>query len=183
MTIKHTFIKDCFLLTPTVFNDERGSFFEAFNQKAFRELSNLDIQFVQDNQSVSKKNVLRGLHLQLGEHSQSKLVRVIKGEVLDVCVDVRKGSKTFGKHISHKLSDKNNHQLFIPKGCAHGFLVLSEEAIVNYKCDAFYNKASESGIIYNDSELNIDWSLSHENIILSEKDTKLPTLKDFSQLL
>jgi dTDP-4-dehydrorhamnose 3,5-epimerase len=183
MTIQHTFIKDCFLVTPTVFNDERGSFFEAFNQKAFRELSNLNIQFVQDNQSVSKRNVLRGLHLQLGEHAQSKLVRVIKGEVLDVCVDVRKESKTFGKHISHKLSDENNHQLFIPKGCAHGFLVLSEQAIVTYKCDAFYNKASESGIIYNDSELNIDWSLPNEDIILSEKDTKLLTLKEFSQLL
>lgn len=178
MEIEKSYLEGCFVIKPRVFKDERGSFFESFNQKKFQELTGLQIDFVQDNQSVSSKGVLRGLHMQIGEYAQAKLVRVIKGEVLDVVVDVRKGSKTYGKYFSIILNEENNHQLFIPRGFAHGFVTLSETAIFAYKCDNYYHKDSESGIIYNDADLNIDWKLDVSEVLLSEKDIELPSLKD-----
>jgi len=178
MKFEKTPLKDCFMLTPEVFKDYRGIFLESYHQKKFQEATGLDLEFVQDNQSVSKKGVLRGLHFQTGEFAQAKLVRVIYGEVMDVVVDLRPGSPNFKK--SHKiiLSDKNQHQLFIPQGFAHGFITLSETSVFSYKCDRFYYPGSESGVIYNDPDLAIDWNFPENNLILSEKDTKLPTLKE-----
>ena len=178
MKVTETFIKGCFVIEPAVFSDERGSFFESFNQKTFEEKTGLKINFVQDNQSISQKGVVRGLHLQKGEFAQAKLVRVLKGKVLDVAVDLRKDSSTFGEHIAIELSEKNKKQLFVPRGFAHGFIVLSKTAIFFYKCDNYYNKQSEGGIIYNDPEINIDWVLNPVEIILSEKDAQLPLLKN-----
>ena len=151
---------------------------ESFNQAVFKEGLNRDINFVQDNESYSSKGVLRGLHYQKGDYAQAKLVRVIKGKILDVVVDLRADSPTFSKHMSIELSEDNKTQLFIPRGFAHGFLVLSDTAIFSYKCDNFYNKASEGGIIYNDKDLNIDWKLDEKEFIVSEKDLELPTLKE-----
>lgn len=177
MTLEPTTLIDCYILTPNSIGDERGVFFESFNKKQFYSATGFDIDFVQDNQSTSHKGVLRGLHFQKDEFAQAKLVRVIKGSVLDVVVDIRPNSKTFGKHFSMNLSEQNNKQLFIPKGFAHGFLVLEDNTIFAYKCDNYYNKASESGIIYNDKTLNIDWQFSKEDLIISEKDQILPTFE------
>ncbi len=174
MKTEETFIKDCFVIKPTVYKDNRGSFFESFNKEEFENISGLKTNFVQDNQSFSTKGVLRGLHFQLGEYAQAKLVRVVIGEVLDVVVDMRINSKTYGKHYSIILNDQNNYQLFVPKGFAHGFITLSKMAVFNYKCDNYYNKLAESGIIYNDSSLNINWQLPESEIIVSEKDKVLP---------
>lgn len=171
-------LKDCFLLTPEIFEDHRGIFLESYHQKKFQEATGLDLEFVQDNQSVSKKGVLRGLHFQSGEFAQAKLVRVIYGEVMDVVVDLRPDSPTFKKSYKILLSDKNLYQLFIPQGFAHGFITLSETSVFSYKCDRFYYPGSESGVIYNDPELAIDWNFPENGLILSEKDTKLPTLKE-----
>lgn len=135
------------------------------------------IEFVQHNQSISKRGVLRGLHLQTGKFAQSKLITVVKGEVLDVVVDLRKESRTFGQHFKLRISEENKKSLFIPKGMAHGFLTLTKEAVFTYKCDAYYHRASESGILYSDDTLNIDWEYPEEFLILSEKDKNLPTLK------
>ena len=157
-------------------------FFESFNKKVFENKTGIKIDFVQDNQSISQKGVIRGLHLQKGEFAQSKLVRVIKGKVLDVVVDVREGSKTFGKSFSYILSAKNNKQLFVPKGFLHGFSVLEDDTIFSYKCDNYYNKEAESGVFYNDTDLKIDWMLSEKEIILTEKDKQLKKLKDFIKL-
>ncbi|RCT53643.1 dTDP-4-dehydrorhamnose 3,5-epimerase [Winogradskyella sp. KYW1333] len=176
MNATETKLKGCYILEPKVFNDDRGYFLESFNSKKFNELLGVDIKFVQDNESFSSKGVLRGLHYQLGQHAQAKLVRVVKGEVLDVAVDIRKKSKTFGQYISVVLSENNKKQLFVPRGFAHGFIVLSETAIFSYKCDNHYNKQSEGGIIYNDPKLNIDWKLPNNEFILSDKDLLLPTL-------
>jgi len=175
MKIQKTAIKDCLIIEPSVFEDERGYFFESFNQEKFELATGLKPYFVQDNQSLSTKGVLRGLHFQKGVHAQAKLVRVVMGEVLDVAVDVRKGSETFGKVVTTRLSAKNKKQLFIPRGCAHGFVTLSEEAIFFYKCDNFYNKASEGGVLYNDPEFAIDWILNSSELVISDKDRKLPT--------
>jgi dTDP-4-dehydrorhamnose 3,5-epimerase len=161
-----------------MFEDERGSFFECYNQKVFKKITGLNIDFVQDNQSVSGKGVLRGLHFQTGKYEQAKLVRVIQGEVLDVAVDMRPDSKTYKQHFSIILNDQNNFQLFIPRGFAHGFITLSKSAIFGYKCDNYYHKPSESGIIYNDPDLAIDWKMDFSEIQLSGKDKKLPFLKD-----
>ncbi|RZS99307.1 dTDP-4-dehydrorhamnose 3,5-epimerase [Aquimarina brevivitae] len=180
MQIEQTYIEGCFILKPSVFKDDRGLFFESFNQKTFEEITGLNINFVQDNQSVSKKGVIRGLHFQKGEFAQAKLVRVIQGEVLDVAVDLRKDSKTFGKHVSVKLNEVNNYQLFVPRGFAHGFITLSEEAIFAYKCDNYYDKASETGILFNDAQLNIDWKMDESQIELSDKDMILPHFKDLN---
>jgi len=177
MKATETKLKGCFIIEPTVFNDKRGYFFESFNNKRFNELIKTNIQFVQDNESFSSKGVLRGLHYQEGEHAQAKLVRVIKGRVLDVAVDVRKNSKTYGEYVSVELNEFNKKQLFVPRGFAHGFVVLSDTAVFSYKCDNFYNKLSERGIIYNDSNLNIDWKLPQEELIISDKDEILPELK------
>ena len=173
-----TKLQGCFILEPRVFNDERGYFFETFNSEVFNEVTGTDTAFVQDNESYSTKGVLRGLHYQTGEHAQAKLVRVVKGNVLDVAVDIRKTSKSYGEYVAVELSEENKKQLFVPRGFAHGFVVLSETAIFSYKCDNFYNKASEGGIIYNDEALNIDWQLPNNELIISEKDVLLPKLKN-----
>lgn len=174
MEIEKTLIADCFILKPKIFKDDRGLFFESFHAKKFKEIAGIDVNFVQDNQSFSTKGVLRGLHFQKGVHAQAKLVRVVQGEVLDVAVDLRKDSSTFGKHISVLLNDTNNHQLFVPRGFAHGFVVLSKTALFSYKCDNYYDKNAESGIRYNDPELNVDWKLNDSQLVISEKDKELP---------
>jgi dTDP-4-dehydrorhamnose 3,5-epimerase len=171
-------LSGCFVLEPKVFKDERGYFMESFNENTFNNGVGQKVHFVQDNQSYSSRGVLRGLHYQTGEHAQAKLVRVLEGEVLDVAVDIRPESVTFGQHFSILLSAENHKQLFIPRGFAHGFLVTSETAIFFYKCDNFYNKESEGGIIYNDSALKIDWNFSEKDFIISEKDMILPTLQN-----
>ncbi|RSK41524.1 dTDP-4-dehydrorhamnose 3,5-epimerase [Mangrovimonas spongiae] len=181
MTAKETYLKGCFVLTPQVFEDERGYFFESFNKETFKRLTSLNMSFVQDNQSKSNKGVLRGLHFQIGDHAQAKLVRVLQGRVLDVCVDLRPDSPTFKQHFSIELSAKNRKQLFVPRGFAHGFVVLEDATIFSYKCDNYYNKTSERGIKYDDKSLNIDWRLSSEDIVLSDKDTHLPTLESYLQ--
>tara|TARA_R110002033_G_scaffold98637_1_gene146980 strand:- start:14055 stop:14600 length:546 start_codon:yes stop_codon:yes gene_type:complete len=178
MTVKETKLKGCFILEPKVFEDSRGYFFESFNKETFNKLIGENISFIQDNESYSSKGVLRGLHYQTGKYAQAKLVRVIKGKVLDIAVDIRKDSPTFGEHISLELSEDNKQQLLIPRGFAHGFIVLSDTAIFSYKCDNFYNKQSEGGIIYNDKDLNIDWGLNEKEFIISEKDLQLPNLKE-----
>ncbi|MCO6146897.1 dTDP-4-dehydrorhamnose 3,5-epimerase [Flavobacterium sp. NRK1] len=178
MEIEKTDIEGCFIIKPRKFHDERGYFFESFNEAGFQELTGTKTRFVQDNQSYSSYGVLRGLHAQTGNHAQAKLVRVLKGEVLDVAVDVRLNSPTFGKHVAVKLSAENNLQLFIPRGFLHGFVVLSETAEFFYKCDNYYNKESEKGVIYNDPALGIDWLLADEKLNLSDKDILLPTLAE-----
>jgi dTDP-4-dehydrorhamnose 3,5-epimerase len=176
MTIQQTFIKDLVLLNPAVFKDERGYFFEAYNKSKLEDLG-VQIDFVQDNQSFSKKGTLRGLHYQNPPFAQTKLVRVLEGEIMDVVVDLRKDSPTFGKHFEIVLSSENKKQLLVPQGFAHGFSVLSETAVVLYKCDQYYNKESEGGIRYDDVTLNIDWGMDLSEAIVSEKDV---LLSDFS---
>ena len=161
-----------------MFQDERGLFYETYNQKMFEKVAGFSIDFVQDNQSISSKGVLRGLHFQNGKMSQAKLVRVVKGKVLDIVVDIRKDSETFGKSFSIMLDDVENLQLFVPRGFAHGFITLSEQSIFSYKCDNYYDKTSESGIIYNDATLALDWHLPKEEFIISEKDLELPTFEE-----
>jgi len=178
MTATETKLRGCFIIEPKVFKDPRGYFFESFNQNKFNALIGQKINFVQDNESFSSKGVLRGLHFQTGAYAQAKLVRVIKGRVLDVVVDMRKESPTFSEHFSIELSEDNKRQLFVPKGFAHGFIVLSETAIFSYKCDNFYNKASEQGLRYDDPSLGIDWKLPANEFIVSEKDLVLPTLSN-----
>ncbi|WP_282030217.1 dTDP-4-dehydrorhamnose 3,5-epimerase [Winogradskyella eximia] len=178
MIIKETKIEGCFIIEPQVFEDKRGYFLESYNQATFNKALELDIKFVQDNESQSSKGVLRGLHYQLGKYAQAKLVRVIKGRVLDVVVDLRPNSSTFGEHISVELSEENKTQFFVPRGFAHGFLVLEDDTIFSYKCDNFYNKASEVGIIYNDEDLAIDWKYSKQELTISEKDLILPNFKN-----
>ena len=173
-----TKLEGCFIVEPRVFEDERGYFFESFNQSVFEKGINQKINFVQDNQSFSKKGVVRALHYQLGEYAQAKLVRVLQGRVLDVAVDLRKGSPTFGEHFAIELSSENKKQLFIPRGFGHGFVTLSDTAESFYKCDNFYNKESEGGIIYNDKDLNIDWILEAKELIVSPKDIELPGFKN-----
>ncbi|MCT1532658.1 dTDP-4-dehydrorhamnose 3,5-epimerase [Sphingobacterium daejeonense] len=178
MNAIETGLKDCFILEPRVFGDSRGYFFESYNKSVFKEATGLDVDFVQDNQSFSTKAVLRGLHAQAGEFAQAKLVRVLQGEVLDVAVDARPDSNTFGKHVAVLLSAENKRQLFVPRGFLHGFIVLSETAEFSYKCDNLYNKDAEWGVIYNDSQLNIDWSLPTDNLLVSNKDRLLPSFED-----
>lgn len=179
MNFKETILKGCFHITPRVFEDNRGYFFESFNQNNFEKSINKSISFVQDNQSQSTFGVIRGLHLQLGKDAQAKLVRAVQGTILDVAVDLRPDSSSYGKHVSYILSDENKHQLFVPRGFAHGFAVLSEKATIHYKADNFYAANAESGIVFNDEELDIDWKLNNSEIITSDKDLLLPTLKDF----
>lgn len=179
MTIEETHLKGCFVITPNVIKDQRGYFFESFNKAQFEAQTGIRANFVQDNQSLSSRGVLRGLHFQTGVFAQAKLVRVITGSVLDVCVDLRLESPTFGAHFSIILDAYKHQQLYVPQGFAHGFLVLENDTIFSYKCDNYYNKASEAGIIYNDKTLNIDWKFSEENLILSEKDKALPTFKTY----
>lgn len=179
MEIEETGLKDCLIIKPRVFEDARGYFFESFNQNTFEERTGLSGRFVQDNQSYSSYGVIRGLHAQTGEFAQAKLVRVTKGEVLDVAVDVRPSSPTYGKHVAVRLSAENKLQLYIPRGFVHGFSVLSETVEFLYKCDNFYNKASETGVIYNDPDLNIDWLIPEGMESISDKDL---LLKPFAEL-
>lgn len=182
INVVKTEIPDVVIITPYIFHDDRGYFYESFNQNEFDERVR-PVKFVQDNQSFSTKGTLRGLHYQKGEHAQSKLVRVVLGSVLDVAVDIRKGSPTFGKHVAVELSAENRKQLFIPRGFAHGFLALTDEVIFQYKCDNFYNKESEGGISYDDPYINIKWfDTGVSQLVISEKDIKHPTLKDSDYL-
>jgi dTDP-4-dehydrorhamnose 3,5-epimerase len=177
MEFKEIFIKGAFLLTPKVFGDSRGYFLESFNKNGFEENIGA-VNFMQDNESKSSAGVLRGLHFQKGEYAQAKLVRVIKGAVLDVIVDIRPDSPTCGKHFSIELTEENKLQLFLPKGMAHGFVVLKDDTIFAYKVDNVYSPENESGIIYNDPDLSIDWKLPESSLILSEKDKKLSRFKE-----
>jgi len=170
MRFIETQLKGCFILEPKIINDERGYFMESFNAKTFQEGIGQNVTFVQDNQSFSTRGVLRGLHYQCGEHAQAKLVRVLQGEVLDVAVDLRPESETFGQYEAVLLSSENQKQFFVPRGFAHGFLVLSETATFFYKCDNFYNKESEGGLIYNDETLKINWDFPSQDLIISEQD-------------
>jgi dTDP-4-dehydrorhamnose 3,5-epimerase len=181
MKIEETFIKDLVVVEPTVFGDERGYFFESYSKTKFEDLG-IDIDFVQDNQSFSKKGTLRGLHYQNPPFAQTKLVRVLEGEIIDVAVDLRKDSPTYGKSFSILLSAENKKQLLVPQGFAHGFSVISETASVMYKCDQFYNKAAEGGIKFDDPSLNIDWGLNLEEAIVSDKDQILPFIDNCNSL-
>ena len=178
MEVIKTELEGVVIIEPKIFRDARGYFFESFSQKEFEEKVR-KIAFVQDNESMSSYGVMRGLHFQLPPFTQSKLVRCVKGKVLDVAVDIRKGSPTFGKHVSVELSEDNHRQFFVPRGFAHGFAVLSETAVFQYKCDNFYAPQSDGGISILDDSLGIDWKLPTDKVILSEKDTKHPLLKDF----
>jgi dTDP-4-dehydrorhamnose 3,5-epimerase len=179
MNIKETHIPGLLVIEPQVHGDSRGYFFESFSARKFEEKTGIKVGFVQDNESRSSYGVVRGLHMQLPPHSQSKLVRVVEGRVLDVAVDLRKDSPTFGKHFSIELSGENHLQVYIPKGFAHGFSVLSESAVFQYKCDEYYAPESEAAIAWDDQDLNIDWKVPSEDVVLSAKDRNHPTLKDF----
>ena len=170
-------IEGLFIIEPKVFGDHRGYFFESFSERDFNPQVR-QVRFVQDNESKSRYGVLRGLHFQKPPYAQSKLVRVVKGSVLDVAVDIRRGSPTFGKHLAVELTEENHRQFFISRGFAHGFVVLSDEVVFQYKCDNFYEPASEGAIAWNDPALGIDWKIPAEDIILSEKDTKHPVLAE-----
>lgn len=180
MKFKETILKGCFEIEPQLFGDERGYFYESYHLKKFQENTGIDIQFVQDNESKSKYGVVRGLHLQRGEFAQAKLVRVLSGKILDIAVDVRKDSPTYGQSIAVELSDENKKQLFIPTGFLHGFSVLSDEAVVYYKCDAFYNKASEDGVNPLDLDLQIDWQIPSSDMLLSEKDRHAKSFRELT---
>ncbi len=175
--VKQTTLKGCLLIQPKVFEDDRGYFFESFSKREFQEITGQPIEFVQDNESLSQKGVLRGLHFQTGEHAQGKLVRAIYGAIQDVAVDCRPNSSTFGQSYSIVLSADQKNQLWIPRGFAHGFYVLSEMAIVQYKCDNYYRQSAESGIRYDDTFLDIDWQLKGMPL-LSEKDASLGSFKE-----
>lgn len=177
MNVIQTDIPGVVIIEPKIFGDERGYFFESWSQKEFDEKVR-PIKFVQDNESKSHYGVLRGLHFQKGKYAQSKLVRVVKGKVLDVAVDIRRGSPTFGKHVKVELSEENHRQFFIPRGFAHGFLVLSEEAIFQYKCDNQYAPQEEGAVSWDDRDIGIEWGIPMERIILSNKDQNHPSLKD-----
>lgn len=176
MKLLETPLKDCYIIEPTIFTDNRGYFYEKFNEKRFEELTGMNGHFVQDNISKSSYGVLRGLHLQKGEHAQAKLVSCLEGKVFDVAVDLREDSPTFGKWFGVELTGENKLQFYVPRGFAHGFSVLSETAVFSYKCDNFYNKDSEGGVLWNDPELNISWQLPNSDIIISEKDMIMPGL-------
>ncbi|OHX67021.1 dTDP-4-dehydrorhamnose 3,5-epimerase [Flammeovirga pacifica] len=176
MKITSTKLKDCYIIEPQIFGDDRGYFFESFHLNKFTKATGLAVNFVQDNQSSSTFGVIRGLHFQKGVHAQAKLVRVLSGKVIDVAVDLRPDSETYGQFEAVELSAENRRQLFMPRGFAHGFSVLSETAEFAYKCDNYYNKESEGGIIYNDPDLNIDWKIPIGKEIISEKDQELPQL-------
>lgn len=178
MKVTETRLKGCFVVEPAVFEDDRGYFFESFNSNKFNESIGGNTNFVQDNQSHSYRGVIRAIHYQRGEYAQAKLVRVLRGRVLDVAVDLRQDSPTFGQHIAIELSAENKKQIFIPRGFGHGFSVLSETAEFFYKCDNYYNKSSEGGIIYNDPGLGIDWQLPIDEIKVSDKDLELPLLEN-----
>jgi dTDP-4-dehydrorhamnose 3,5-epimerase len=177
MPFTETDIPGLIIFEPAVFNDERGYFFESYNERLFQK-NGIDLKFVQDNQSSSSYGVMRGLHYQVAPYAQTKLVRVLQGSILDAAIDLRKGSPSFGKSFIIELSARNKKQLLVPKGFAHGFLVLSETADILYKCDEFYNKDSEAGIIYNDAFLDINWKVPPDKIVCSPKDLELPSFEN-----
>lgn len=181
MKMTRTDIEGLVVIEPRVFGDSRGYFFESFSQREFEKEVG-QVRFVQDNESKSSYGVVRGLHFQKPPHTQSKLVRVVKGRVLDVAVDLRRDSKTYGKYFSVELTEDNHLQLFIPKGFAHGFAVLSDEAVFQYKCDEFYAPESEGAIAWNDPDIGVDWQIPEDKVILSEKDKKHPSFKDLDVL-
>ena len=177
MNFIKTKIKDLLIIEPKIWKDDRGYFFESYNKRNFNE-AGINASFVQDNQSLSQKGTLRGLHAQSGEHAQGKLVRVIKGRVIDVAVDIRKSSETYGQHVAVELSEDNQLLFWVPPGFLHGFVTLENDTIFTYKVTGLYDKNSEIGVIWNDPELNIDWGISAEDVILSDKDKVLPLFKD-----
>ena len=177
MSVVKTELEGVYIIEPKVFGDHRGYFYESYNKERFFQETGYDVDFVQDNQSKSSYGVLRGLHFQKGEHAQSKLVRVVSGRVLDVAVDLRAGSPTYGKHYALELTGENHLQMFIPKGFAHGFAVLSDEAVFQYKCDEYYAPQSEGGVAWDDPDLAIDWQIPLEDVRLSEKDRNNPEFK------
>ncbi|MBE6241751.1 MAG: dTDP-4-dehydrorhamnose 3,5-epimerase [Bacteroidales bacterium] len=178
MKVTKTFIEGLLLIEPDVHGDSRGYFMESFNARTFREATGIDADFVQDNESKSSYGVVRGLHFQRPPHAQAKLVRVVEGRVLDVAVDLREGSETYGKHVAVELSEENHFQMYIPKGFAHGFSVLSEKVVFQYKCDDYYAPETEGALAWDDPDLAIDWRIPHESVRLSEKDKNHPRLKD-----
>lgn len=182
MKITQTKLKGCFIVEPQVFKDDRGYFFESYNHQKFKEATGLDLVFLQDNQAKSQYGVIRGLHLQRNPSLQAKFLRVLEGKILDVAVDVRLNSPTYGEHFAIELSAENNLQLFIPHGFAHGYSVLSETAVVAYKCDTVYDKESEDGIYLFDEDLNIDWRVPNEDAILSDKDKNQASFADFKPI-
>ena len=182
MKLIKTHIEGVTVIEPKVFSDSRGCFFESFSERDFAEEVG-PVRFVQDNESRSVYGVIRGLHFQKPPHAQAKLVRVVKGKVLDVAVDLRKDSPTFGQHVAMELSDENRRQMFIPRGFAHGFSVLSEEAVFQYKCDSYYAPESEGSLAWNDPDLNIDWNVPAGSEVLSDKDRMSPRLKDIIDTL
>lgn len=177
MNFLETEIKDLFIIEPKIWKDDRGYFFESYNKQSFDD-AGINVNFVQDNQSLSQKGTLRGLHAQANPYAQGKLVRVIQGKVLDIAVDIRKGSKTYGQYEAVELSGDNNRMLWIPPGFLHGFVTLEDNTIFAYKVSGLYNKSSEFGVIWNDPDLNIDWGIATDQVILSEKDKTLPLFKD-----
>ncbi|WP_010665031.1 dTDP-4-dehydrorhamnose 3,5-epimerase [Marinilabilia salmonicolor] len=177
MQILQTKIPGLLIIEPDVFEDQRGYFFESYNQERYI-AAGFDTRFIQDNISSSVRGVIRGLHYQLAPYSQAKLIQVLKGTVLDIAVDLRQGSPTFGEHYSIELSEKNRRQFFVPRGFAHGFSVLSKEVLFHYKCDNFYNREAERGINFNDAQLNIDWQIPEQEAIVSGKDQALPSFKE-----
>ena len=181
MTITKTDIDGVLIVDPTVYGDSRGYFFESFNEREFQSLTGLAVHFVQDNESRSGYGVVRGLHFQKAPYAQSKLVRVVEGEVLDVALDIRVGSPTYGRHVAVRLSAESHRQLFLPKGMAHGFAVLSPVAVFQYKCDAFYHPEAEGAVAWDDPALAIDWQVPAEKVVLSDKDRHHPLLKDLVQ--
>ncbi len=182
MKFIRTEIPDIVIIEPKVHGDQRGYFVETYRQDKLEEFLGFNVAFCQDNESKSKKGVLRGLHYQLPPHAQTKLVRVIKGRVLDIAVDIRQGSPTFGKYVAVELSEENKKQLFVPRGFAHGFLVLEDNTIFAYKVDSYYSPECDRGIAYDDADIGIRWPLSKERLLLSEKDTKQPKLKETNDL-
>ena len=181
MAVIKSAIEGVLIIEPKVFGDERGYFFESYNEERFRAETGIETRFVQDNESKSRYGVLRGLHFQRPPHAQAKLVRVVRGRVLDVAVDIRSGSPTYGKYVAVELSEDNHRQLFLPRGMAHGFVVLSDEAIFQYKCDNLYHPESEGAIAWNDPTIGIDWGIVEGDIILSERDKHNPTLAEIGE--
>lgn len=177
MNVIGTALDGVLIVEPRVFGDARGYFFESYNRELFTK-HGIAMEFVQDNQSFSRQGTLRGLHFQKGEHAQAKLVRVVSGAVLDVAVDIRPGSATYGQHVAVELTDENHRQLYVPRGFAHGFVVLSETAVFSYKCDNFYNKDAEGGLRYNDPALGIDWRMDAAAILVNERDATFPLLAE-----
>lgn len=181
MNVIKTDIEGVLIIEPQVFGDERGFFFESFNAERFLAQTGVEVTFVQDNESRSKRGVLRGLHFQRAPHAQAKLVRVVRGRVLDVAVDIRPESPTFGKYVATELSGDNHRQMFIPKGFAHGYVVLENDTVFQYKCDEFYRPESEDGIAWNDPQIGIDWGVPESELILSEKDKNRPLLSELCE--